>query len=435
MVHVTFLVAYDKYAVGDEADLDQAVADKLVAAGICEVTEGEVETEAADEELCKALESKIVARITKTLNKNVRIPAVAKDETKSLAEWLSLVGKSRNSNDSRVREKAMNTLTNKYKVWGDTAMDEGTNADGGYTVPVEYVSDLLFVPGYEGTVFPTRIQARPMGSKSLVLPALDQTVSPSAGSSAFYAGVSLGIVSEGSAPADNTQPKFLQVVLTAKKLLATATISNELIDDSMIALESVLKDQFTRATTAWVNYELFNGGGGGTALTGVIDHAATIKVSRNTADDIKLVDLATMYASLAPDCVKNACWFVNPIAISKFIPMGGSTSGSYFTWIDGAAQNAPPARLFGLPIITSECLPTIGGAGDVVLADFRYYALGIRKEISLDVSPHYLFPSDQTVYRLKMRLDGKPQLTAPIYLQNGTDTVSPFVQLDDTVAS
>ena len=82
--------------------------------------------------------------------------------------------------------------------------------------------------------------------------------------------------------------------------------------------------------------------------------------------------------------------------------------------------------LFGLPILPSECLPSLGTAGDVMLCDFSAYIVALNKQITVDASPHYAFPSDLTTYRLTYLAAGKPQLEAPITLLGG-GTVSPFV--------
>ena len=85
----------------------------------------------------------------------------------------------------------------------------------------------------------------------------------------------------------------------------------------------------------------------------------------------------------------------------------------------------------GLPIITTEALPVLGNAGDVVLADMSHYINAIGFDVRVEASPHYAFNADLTTYRLTFLAEGKPQLTAPITLQDGVSTVSPFIQLDD----
>ena len=80
------------------------------------------------------------------------------------------------------------------------------------------------------------------------------------------------------------------------------------------------------------------------------------------------------------------------------------------------------------PVVFTEKLPTLDTLGDIVLADFSSYAIGLRTEIQLVVSTHVRFESDELSFRLCVRMDGQPLLSEPITPVNG-DTLSPFVTL------
>jgi len=428
-VFVTMLTTVGENQEGETYEIDSATADKWVAAGLCEVVEAP--TDKLFDKFEKAIadrDNKIVEELSKSLrNVNVKVPAVARhDDDNPENNFFVLVGKTA-SKDSRVREKAYNTLANKYGKKDVVTSNETTTTAGGFLVPTEQAKELLRVEGYEGAAYPSRINVRPMQGKVLNLPALDQTVTPANGSSAFYGGVSIGVVAEGSAPAANTAPAFKQVVLTAQKVLATAQVTSELLSDSPLSVQSIISDGFKNAAVQWVDWNIFNGSGSD-ELTGIIDHAATIKIARATASDITLADLAKMYSRLTPGSTKNAAWFINPLAMAKFPLLGNS---NHLVWLPDGVNGKPVLTFLGLPIVACESLPSVGTAGDVVLADLRYYAFGLNTDVTVDASEHVGFTSDLVTYRMKFRVDGKPQLTAPIYLQNASDTVSPFVQLDD----
>ena len=61
--------------------------------------------------------------------------------------------------------------------------------------------------------------------------------------------------------------------------------------------------------------------------------------------------------------------------------------------------------------------------------DWGFYLIGDRQVMSASYSPHYLFGSDQTAYKIIERLDGQPWLKSAITPQNNGPTLSPFVQL------
>jgi HK97 family phage major capsid protein len=62
------------------------------------------------------------------------------------------------------------------------------------------------------------------------------------------------------------------------------------------------------------------------------------------------------------------------------------------------------------------------------LADFSQYAIGIRKEISLDKSMHLGFAEDCSTFRGIVRVDGMP-LWASVYTPSAGATLSPFITL------
>ena len=66
--------------------------------------------------------------------------------------------------------------------------------------------------------------------------------------------------------------------------------------------------------------------------------------------------------------------------------------------------------------------------GDISLAAFSSYAIGLRTETSLMISPHVRFTTDELSFRLRVRMDGQPLLSDPITPVHG-DTLSPFVTL------
>ena len=91
--------------------------------------------------------------------------------------------------------------------------------------------------------------------------------------------------------------------------------------------------------------------------------------------------------------------------------------------------------LMGYPIFFIENCPTLGTAGDLILADWSKYVIGDRQMVTIDSSKHFRFQNDITAWRAVARLDGRPWLSAPLTLRNGATQVSPFVILDDDVAT
>jgi hypothetical protein len=63
----------------------------------------------------------------------------------------------------------------------------------------------------------------------------------------------------------------------------------------------------------------------------------------------------------------------------------------------------PKLVLLGIPVETTDVLPALGTARDVVLADLSYYTIGSREDFALAYSGEPFFTSNQGVWRLASR--------------------------------
>jgi len=77
----------------------------------------------------------------------------------------------------------------------------------------------------------------------------------------------------------------------------------------------------------------------------------------------------------------------------------------------------------------AEQQPSIGDAGDVLLADLSQYLAIDRGGIRSAASMHVEFLTDQMVFRFTYRFDGRPALASATTPFKSSDTVSPFVRL------
>ncbi|MBU0972133.1 MAG: phage major capsid protein, partial [Proteobacteria bacterium] len=154
------------------------------------------------------------------------------------------------------------------------------------------------------------------------------------------------------------------------------------------------------------------------------------KESSQVEKTITYTNLAAMYARLAPGCFKNAVWMCNQTAIPQLLSVYVPIGESY-----GAAIPSPVLKesngtfsIFGIPVVFTEHCPALGSQGDIVLVDWSQYAVGIRKEISIDKSQHVGFMEDTSMYRVIVRVDGMSTWKDVITPLNG-DTQSWCVTL------
>jgi len=70
-----------------------------------------------------------------------------------------------------------------------------------------------------------------------------------------------------------------------------------------------------------------------------------------------------------------------------------------------------------------------------MLVDPRYYYGGDKQDVMLGSSEHFRFRSNRMAFRASLRVGGREAIEAPIYLKDGVNQVSPFVELDDGAAT
>lgn len=304
---------------------------------------------------------------------------------------------------------------------------EGAGATGGYLVPTEFLAELLKVPESAAIVRP-RARKIPMRRRSLTVPMLDTTATPSAYWDLQYFGGVMAYWTEEGVAKTETEPAFKQGELVAHKLAGYTQASDELLADDGIGLQALLLELFRGAITMREDFAFLRGTGVGMPL-GILNSAALVTQDRATASRISFNDLGRMIGKLLPSSYGNAVWVVDVTALPNLLMMVDGAGNA--VWIPnalGGVQQMIPGTLMGRPLLVTEKLPTLGTTGDLILADWRYYLIGDRQATTIAASEHFAFTSDLTTWRFVHRVDGHPWMDAPLYIDT-TNTVSPFVAL------
>ena len=305
------------------------------------------------------------------------------------------------------------------------AMIEGVLADGGALVPVEYSREIHEV-ALENEIVMPRANVIPMKSNQIVLPAMEI----GSHASHLYGGFVANFKGETESLTE-ASPKTRQMTLTANKLTGLVKMSNELFTDIPGGGDQVV--QICGKGLAWYrDYYFLRGNGAGEPL-GALNANCTIAQPKETgqaSSTIVYENLAKMLSRLHPDCFNNAIWIAHPTCISELlslsVPIG--TAGSHYPVLRETDRGF---RMLARPCVFSEKMQTLGTQGDILLADWSQYAVGLREEMRLDYSPHVYFTTDQIVARLISRFDAQPLWNSALTLKDGSTTVSPFVVLAD----
>lgn len=89
-----------------------------------------------------------------------------------------------------------------------------------------------------------------------------------------------------------------------------------------------------------------------------------------------------------------------------------------------------PASLLGREIIFTEKSPALGSKGDIVLCDFKGYAVCLTPQIGVQTSDAVRWYENERSFRIETRVDGTMLLDEPIVPRKGSDTLSTTVVLN-----
>ncbi len=294
-------------------------------------------------------------------------------------------------------------------------MGEGTGAGGGFAVPSEFASTWLDV-SLESEVVRPRAKVYPMKTDVLRVPSFDWSTN----SGSVAGGLIVRWVTEGSAISE-TEPTLRQVKLLAKKAALLTSVSSEAVADG-INLETQLGAAMVAALGFAMDSAFLTGDGLGKPV-GALKSASLITVPKESgqaADSVTYSNLVTAFSRLHPSCVPGSIWVCHPSTIPQLTQLSVTigTSGQHIPVLQNAADGS--WQILTRPVVFSEKLPVLGDAGDILLADFSRYLVGIRSEIALESSRHVHFTKDATCLRGILRVDGMAEWATAITPVSGS---------------
>lgn len=298
-------------------------------------------------------------------------------------------------------------------------------SDGGFLIPEIMRSELLRV-SLETAIVRSRARTIPMDSLLVPFPMIDST----SNASNVYGGLTAYWTDEGAALTQSSA-KFGRILLQAKKLTAYSEVPNELFQDSLISLEAFINQAFPEAL-AWFEDIAFIRGTGVGEPQGFFNSPAIISVAKETGQATATIvweNIVKMFSRMLPTSLSRAVWIAHIDTFPQLATMALSVgTGGVPVWLTNGADSAPMSIL-GRPVIFTEKAATTGTIGDLSFVDLGYYLIGDRQVMHSEASPHYKFANDQTAIRFIERVDGRPWLQSAITPNQGSNTMSPFVQV------
>jgi len=310
-------------------------------------------------------------------------------------------------------------------------METGEDVQGGYLVPEQW-ADEIYHAALEGAIVRPRATVLNAVSDSLKV----NVLLDSDRSSNYFGGITFRWVSEaGSKWAVRTKPALAQRELNLHKLVGSCLVSNELESDYGKFGDFMAKS-FGQAIRFEEDYRFIWGTGAGQPL-GIMYGGGLITLARQQNNNVVYEDLTSMISRLLPGSWGTAIWLVNPDVMSQWLSLD-VVENNVLNYLDMNER-----KLLGFPFIVTEKAAPLGTSGDVILADFSngHYLIADR-EMTIAASRHVNhyetvlavvynegFITDETTWKIVLRVDGQPLLTDDITPKRGANDLGPFVAL------
>lgn len=245
--------------------------------------------------------------------------------------------------------------------------------------------------------------------RTLRIPFVEQT---NAGVTRPLAGIAnITIVGEGSSK-PVAEPAFNQQLLTVYKYAAISQFGDETIEDDFTGdMQPVVTSLVGGQVLNRINEDVTIAGTGSAMPLGALNAAnpALLLCTRQTAATITTSDIFEMYAkhTHGPQSFWLASRRVVQALFALALPAG--TTGTAFVTFLPDLRGVPQMRILGYPVYITDILGvTLGTTGDLNLINPEFYALAMRRELTVESSIHAAFIQDVTTYRFLARAGGVP---------------------------
>ncbi|TGA99022.1 phage major capsid protein [Sporolactobacillus shoreae] len=163
--------------------------------------------------------------------------------------------------------------------------------------------------------------------------------------------VQAGFVGEGENILEQALA-FQQVELTQKRVGAALTLSNQLINDSAVAVDSYAKDLLARRTAKAVEKSILTGNGG-VEFNGIINDADLAQV--DVTGSATIDNLLDLYLAIHPSFLQNSVFIMQRDFFQLVAKL--KDGNGHFYLQSGVVNGKIGYTLFGLPVEITEALP------------------------------------------------------------------------------
>jgi len=303
---------------------------------------------------------------------------------------------------------------------------EGSGADGGFLIPAGFSTNVWTLSLQEQALLPLTDRL-PVEGNGMSIPKDETTPWGSNGVRAYW--------QNEAAAGTATKPVVGRTEYKLKKLMALVPVSDELLEDAT-ALGAYLTPKMAESIRWKTDEAILFGGGNGQPLgcfsTLAPSFITVNKESGQATLTLNATNVSKMMSRLYGSYGR-AVWLMNNDVLPALFTM---TLGNYPIYLPagapvGGIQGSPYGALLGRPILVTQHAKSFTSLGDIMLVDLmNYQTIEKAGGIQTATSMHLYFDADATAFRSTFRVDGQPKMAAAVSPANGSNTLSPFVQLE-----
>ncbi len=211
------------------------------------------------------------------------------------------------------------------------------------------------------------------------------------------------------------------IAMTASSLDGLTYASDELLEDSPSTVSALLAD-FPQAFADKEFQEKLTGNGKG-QFEGIFNNPAMLTVqSQQAGGKVVAKEIATMISRCYG--ASKGLFIANHDFLPELVELGENDKN---IWHPDSKQGFS-GYLFGLPIVFSEYLPSLGSKGDLILCNWSEYLVGSYGAQTQSESIHVRFEEGEKTFKFHKSNAGRSWWQSTLTPKNGS-TKSPFVQL------
>lgn len=399
----------------------------------------EEQKEELGNEIMTIVDERVDAKLTelaeKTVNRKLAsVEITDSPEDKILADKMGGFKSITHFVSDLIEEGRTRTAPETLKRWDDAVrvkdMEEGSNTAGGFLVPEQLVMNIQ-EKQLEASIVRPRAAIQPMTSNRVLIPADVDTNHQTN----YFGGITIYRPGEAGQKTA-TSPTVDQIELVLNKVTGLCHVSDELLEDSAVAVGAMITRKFGQAIAFVQDYDFINGTGAKQPL-GLANAAnpcliTVTAITGQGAATIVAENILDMYMRCSNK--GSAVWLANHDTFRQLATMALAVgTGGVPLWMPANGLSGKPYNtLMGNPVIFTEKCQTLGTAGDIILADLSQYMIGEKGGLQVATSMHFKFDYDQQSFRFVLRYDGQPTWKSALTPKVSSTTMSPFVVLNST---